>query len=74
MRDTDHLTSLYTADLDPKVKREVINGLHSTSDAKPLIAIARKETDPAMKKYIVERLSTMRNNKDATDYMMELLK
>jgi len=30
--------------------------------------------DPALKKRIVERLSTMRNDKDAMDYMMELLK
>jgi tetratricopeptide (TPR) repeat protein len=70
----DSLVSLYTADTDPKVKKELINGLLARQDAKPLIAIARKENDPTMKRYIVERLATMRNNKDATDYMMELLK
>jgi HEAT repeat protein len=70
----DSLVNLYTADADPKIKRELINGLNSRGDAKPLIAIARKEADPVMKRYIVERLSMMRNNKDATDYMMELLK
>jgi hypothetical protein len=49
-------------------------GMFVRGDAKDLVELARKETDPAMKKTIVERLSTMRNNKDATDYMMELLK
>lgn len=36
------------------------------------VELARKETDPAMKKRIVERLSLMRS-KDATDYMMEII-
>jgi len=68
------LVSLYTAESDQRTKRTIIDGLHSRNDAKPLIEIARKESDPTMKKYIVEHLSTMRGNKDATDYMMELLK
>ena len=68
------LVGLYTSDSDPRTKRAIIDGLHARNDARPLIEIARKESDPTMKKYIVEHLSTMRNNKDATDYMMELLK
>ncbi len=71
---TDALASLYSSDTDAKVRREIINALHARGDAKALIDIARKESDPAMKKQIVERLSTMRNSKEATDYMMELLK
>ena len=71
---SDVLVSLYAADSDQAVKRAIVNGLHSRGDAKPLIELARKEGDPTMKKYIVERLSSMRNNKDATDYMLELLK
>ena len=67
------LAQLYTSDADPKVKQELINGLHSRGDSKVLVDLARKESDPAMKKYIVQRLSTM-NSKEATDYMMELLK
>ena len=50
-----------------------MNGLFARGDAKPMIDLARKETDPAMKKYIVERLALM-HSKEATDYMMELLK
>jgi hypothetical protein len=36
--------------------------------------MAKVEKDPAMKKEIVSKLSTMRNSKEATDYMLELLK
>ena len=70
----ESLTGLYAADTDVKTKRELVNALHARGDAKSLVDLARKEPDPAMKKYIVERLSTMRNNKEATDYMIELLK
>ena len=67
------LASLYSSDTGQKAKREVVNGLLARGDAKPLIDLARRETDPTMKKYIVERLSVM-HSKEATDYMMELLK
>jgi len=68
------LMSLYASDTDARTKHELINALFSRGDAKALIELARKESDPAMKRYIVERLSSMRNSKEATDYMMELLK
>jgi ribosomal protein L10 len=69
----ESMASLYSPDADPKTKREIVDGLLVRVDAKALIDLARKETDPAMKRYIVERLSTM-HGKEATDYMMELLK
>jgi tetratricopeptide (TPR) repeat protein len=59
---------------DASTKREIINGLMARGDAKTLVELARKESDPAMKKTIVERLSSMHDSKDAMDYMMELLK
>jgi hypothetical protein len=67
------LANLYASETDPKTKREVVNGLMVRGDAKLLVDLARKETDPAMKKYMVERLSVM-HSKEATEYMMELLK
>ena len=67
------LASLYTSDSDPKTKRALIDGLFQRGDAKSMIDLARKENDLAMKKTIVERLSVM-HSKEATDYMMELLK
>ena len=68
------LVKLYASESDQSVKREILMGMFVRGDAKDLVELARKETDPVMKKTIVERLATMRNNKDATDYMMELLK
>jgi TolA-binding protein len=70
---TETLERLYTSDGDPKTKKELVNGLFARGDAKTLIDLARKETGPTMKKYIVERLAMM-HSKEATDYMMELLK
>jgi HEAT repeat protein len=70
-RTGDTLVELY-ADKDPEVKKAVINGLFVGNNAEGLVALARKEQDPAMKKEIVSRLSNMRS-KAATDYLIELL-
>ena len=37
-----------------------------------MVELARKETNPEMKKMIVSKLSIM-GSKDATEYLMELL-
>jgi hypothetical protein len=68
------LVSLYSMDGDASTKKAIVNGLFERGDAKPLIDLARKESDTSMKAYIVQRLGNMRNNKDATDFMIELLK
>jgi HEAT repeat protein len=68
------VASLYASEADPNVKRELVNGLFARGDAKPMIDLARKESDPAIKKYIVGRLALMQHSKEATDYMLELLK
>ena len=70
----DSLVKLYGSESDPNVKKEIVNSMMMRGDAKILVELARKETDPALKKTIVERLSMMQNNKEATDYMLELLK
>ena len=67
------LAFFYRSGNDAATKKSVINGLFARGDAKSLVDLARRETDPAMKKYIVERLSLM-HGKEATDYMLELLK
>jgi tetratricopeptide (TPR) repeat protein len=67
------LTNLYVAGGDQQSKREIIDALFRRGDAKDLVDLARKEKDPAMKKTMVERLSHM-SGKEATDYMLELLK
>ena len=42
-------------------------------NAAALVAIARKEEDPVLKKEIVQRLSHMQNSKVAMDYLLEIL-
>ena len=51
----------------------MINALFTQGNATALVALARKEQDMAMKTEIVQRLSNM-DNKEARDYMLELLK
>lgn len=67
------LLQLYAGESDLKLRRELVNGLANRGEVKMLVDLARRENDPAMKKMIVERLATSRS-KEATDYMMELLK
>lgn len=67
------ILQFYSAETDAKIRRDLIIGLSNRGEVKTLVELARKETDPAMKKTIVERLS-MSRAKEATDYMMELLK
>ncbi len=68
------LAGFYSANTDQGTRRAIVNGLFERGDAKLLVDLARKESDPAMKRYIVQQLGNMPHNKDATDYMIELLK
>jgi hypothetical protein len=60
--------------VDMSAKTAIVDGLRDRRDAKTMVDLARKESDPQMKRKIVERLGDMRENKDAMDYMMEILK
>jgi hypothetical protein len=71
---TATLTAFYASETDVAAKRLIISGLSNRGDAKTVIELVRKENDPAMKACIVQRLSVMSKNKDAMDFMMELLK
>jgi tetratricopeptide (TPR) repeat protein len=66
------LSDIYSVSKDRDVKVRLIDVLFVQGDARTLVDMARKETDPAMRKRIVERLSRMRS-KDATDYLLELI-
>ena len=66
------LSDVYAASKDRDVKLSVVDSLYAQGDANSLIGLARKETDPAMRKRIVERLSRMKS-KEATDYMLEII-
>jgi HEAT repeat protein len=70
---SEGLVSLYGSESDAGAKKQIIDALWLQRNAKALIDLARKETDPQMKKEIVLKLSTMKS-KEANDYMLEILK
>ena len=66
------LLGFYGSESDVVVRKAIISGVYNHGEAKPLVELARKESNPELKKAIVERLSHMRS-KEASDYMLELL-
>lgn len=72
-RASDALLDMYNAaGADKNTKNAVIDALFVQGSAKQLVAMARKETDPEMKKRIVSKLSIM-GSKEGNDYLMEIL-
>ncbi len=69
---SDALLSIYASEKDPANRKTVLEALFIQGNARALIDIARKETDPELKKEAVSKLSLM-DSKEATDYMLELL-
>jgi tetratricopeptide (TPR) repeat protein len=67
------LVGLYREEKEPAVKRQIIDVLSRMDSSGPLIQVARQETDPGLRRTIVQRLS-FKNDKEATDFMMEILK
>jgi hypothetical protein len=70
---TQLLTSLYAKEQTKEVRSAIVDALYTQGNAEALVALARQEKDPELKRALVSRLSTMRS-KEATDYLMELLK
>ena len=68
----DALVEIYGTSKDAEVRKAAINGLYVQNNADGLVALARKESDPVMKKELVQKLSVM-HSKVATDYMLEIL-
>jgi hypothetical protein len=66
------LKTIYSKDADESVRREVLNAYFIQNNATALVAIARAEKNPVLKREAVSKLSIM-NNKEATDYLMEIL-
>lgn len=67
------LKSLYASEKDPAIKKTILNAFFIQGNAATLVEIARTEKDPELKREAVQKLSLMRS-KEATDYMLELLK
>lgn len=66
------LVSMYAGAKDPATSKAVLQALFLQGNAQAIVDIARKETDPEMKKEAVQKLSLM-HSKVATDYLLEIL-
>ncbi len=69
---SDELAKIYASAKEPEVKREVVNALFIQHNSKAIIELARKESNPAMKQDLVQKLSLMRSP-EATAYLVEIL-
>ena len=70
---TETLVAIYASDASADVKKAVINALFIQGNAVGLVSLARAEKNVELKKDIVAKLSNMKS-KEATEYLMELLK
>src|SRR3984957_4762185 len=66
------LVATYKKNPDVETKRAVAQALFLAGDSHDLIELARAEKDPAVKQSLVQQLSLL-HNKEATDYMIEIL-
>jgi hypothetical protein len=66
-------TELYRNESDEGMKREIVRALFISGNSKALVDLARLEKNPELKEDIVKQLSLM-HSKEATDYMLEILK
>jgi HEAT repeat protein len=66
------LLNIYNTHSDLETKKTVINALFIHNAAKEMVALARKETNPELKKALTQKLSLM-HSPEVTDYMMEIL-
>jgi hypothetical protein len=66
------LQAIYAKETDREVREEVLNAFFLQGNASALVAIARAEKDPELKKTAVQKLSIM-HSKEGTEYLMELL-
>ena len=66
------LQSIYAKETDRGIKEEVLNAYFIQNNAAAIVAIARSEKDPELKRTAVSKLSIM-HSKEATDYLMEIL-
>ncbi|HEY7403798.1 MAG TPA: HEAT repeat domain-containing protein [Candidatus Angelobacter sp.] len=66
------LTKLYSSQAGIPVKKKVINALFLHGAGREMVALARKETNPELRRELIQKMSLM-NSPEITDYMMEIL-
>ncbi len=68
----DALIKLYSSQANLSSKKKVINALFLHGAGKEMVTLARKETNPELKRELIQKMSLM-NSPEITDYMMEIL-
>jgi len=66
------LTDIYSSHSEIEIKKQVIHALFLHGAGKEMVALARKETNPELKRELISKMSLMRSP-EITQYMMELL-
>jgi hypothetical protein len=66
------LTRVYNSQADLAMKKKVINALFLHGAGKEMVALAKKETNPELKKSLIQKMSLM-SSPEISDYMMEIL-
>ncbi|HST78087.1 MAG TPA: tetratricopeptide repeat protein [Verrucomicrobiae bacterium] len=66
------LTNIYNTHNDIATRKRVINAMFLHGAAHEMVAIARKETNPELKRAWIQKLSLM-NSPEITEYMTEIL-
>lgn len=72
-RTGDVLVQVYETDSNREVRAAVINSLFLQSNGKALIALARKEKDPELKREIISKMALIRSD-EVSAYLLEVLK
>lgn len=66
------LLAIYNNNPDEETRKAVIEALFVSGDSTQLIELAKKETDPKIKRRLVEKISLM-GDKASRDYMIQIL-
>jgi hypothetical protein len=66
------LVNIYNSHSDVESKKQVINALFLHNAGKEMVELARKETNPQLKRELVSKMSLMKSP-EITEYMMEIL-
>ena len=66
------LTKVYNSQADLAMKKKVINALFLHGAGKEMVALAKKETNPELKRSLIQKMSMM-SSPEISDYMMEIL-
>ncbi len=69
----DALVAIYGSESDKNVKAQILRSLANQGAGKQLVEILRNEKDAELKGSGVKMLGQIRNSKEASDYLMELI-